>query len=240
MSQTNPSAGDAFKDSLDFVKKLWGGMSVPGMGMPNMPGMPSMPAMPAMPSMSIEDLDKRIQDLKTVETWLNLNMSMLRSTVQAMEVQRATIATLHSLSATMSETMQSMSAGANHNPFTAGYKPASAEAEPAPAKEAEQPEASETIAPLIHQSAVWWQGVQDQFKQALGTALENSAASFDLATPVAKPAPAKAAGSAAKAPAAAGKKAAAPKAATKAATKGATKGATKTAPKAAPKPAQAS
>ena len=157
MSESHP-AGEAFNDSLNFVKKLWGQMGVPGMtqmqGM-TIPGMPSMP-----PTMSIEDLDKRIQELKTVETWLNVNMQMLRNTIQALEVQRATIATLHSLSTTMANSMNPGAAAESGKGGKAG-------------------DSGEAAAPLISQSTAWWQGVQDQFKQALGTALEKSAANFE-------------------------------------------------------------
>ena len=54
-----------------------------------------------MPTLDIEELDKRIQDLKSVENWLQLNMSVLRSTIQGLEVQRATLAALQSFSAAM-------------------------------------------------------------------------------------------------------------------------------------------
>jgi hypothetical protein len=54
-----------------------------------------------MPTLDIEELDKRIQDLKSVENWLQLNMSVLRSTIQGLEVQRATLAALKSFSAAM-------------------------------------------------------------------------------------------------------------------------------------------
>jgi len=118
------------------------------------------------PSMSLEDLDKRIQELKTVETWLNVNMQMLRGTIQALEVQRATIATLHSLSTTMANSM---------NPGAAAASFAADQADSAPADSAEE------VSPLIAQSAAWWQGVQEQFKTALGTALEKSTANFEAA-----------------------------------------------------------
>ena len=179
MTQPSDSAA-AFNDSLNFVKKLWGQMGVPGMQ--SMPGMtiPGMATM-AVPSMSVEDLDKRIQELKTVESWLNVNMTMLRNTIQAMEVQRATIATLHSLSSTMTKTMQGMGSGEAMNPFSA--RPA-AKAEPEQESQPESPadsqaKSDEEVSPLIAQSAAWWHNVQDQFKQALGTALEKSTANFD-------------------------------------------------------------
>ena len=76
-------------DTLDFVKNLWGSMNVPGM---NIPGITA-------PTLSVDDLDKKISDLKAVEAWLNVNLSMLRGTIQALEVQRGTIATLKSMGA---------------------------------------------------------------------------------------------------------------------------------------------
>jgi hypothetical protein len=86
-------------DTLDFVKNLWGSMHIPGTGLPGMPGM-------ATPPMSADDLDKRIADLKAVESWLNLNLTMLRGTIQALEVQRGTLATLKSMGASMAEAMR--------------------------------------------------------------------------------------------------------------------------------------
>src|SRR5690606_4672757 len=47
--------------------------------------------------MSIEEMDKRISDLKAVENWLRMNLSMLGSTIRGLEVQRATLATLKSV-----------------------------------------------------------------------------------------------------------------------------------------------
>jgi hypothetical protein len=65
------------------------------------------------PPMSVDELDKKIQDLKTVESWLNVNMNMLRGTIQALEVQRATIATLQSLGENFAQHMQQASTQAN-------------------------------------------------------------------------------------------------------------------------------
>ncbi len=80
----NSTAGNmgAMNDPLAFVKKLWGDMQLPGM---------------VTPTLSIDELDKQIKDLKTVESWLTVNMNMLKGTIQALEVQRATIAALKSM-----------------------------------------------------------------------------------------------------------------------------------------------
>lgn len=50
-----------------------------------------------MPPMSLEDLERRIRELQTVQNWLQLNATMLASTIQGLEIQRSTVATLKSL-----------------------------------------------------------------------------------------------------------------------------------------------
>jgi hypothetical protein len=46
------------------------------------------------PTLDPAELEKKINELKSVESWLKLNLSMLGSTIQGMEVQLATITTL--------------------------------------------------------------------------------------------------------------------------------------------------
>jgi hypothetical protein len=50
----------------------------------------------AFPGLDTDDLEKRIKDLKSVENWLNLNLSILKSTIQGLEVQHATMMALKS------------------------------------------------------------------------------------------------------------------------------------------------
>ena len=57
-------------------------------------------ASPLPPTMSVADLEKRIAELRTVEQWLNLGM--LRTYIQTLEVQKGTLQALSSLSALMS------------------------------------------------------------------------------------------------------------------------------------------
>lgn len=64
----------------------------------------------AASGMSPEDLERRIADLRAVENWLRMNLTMLSSTVQALEVQRATMSTLQSFLASAA----SASGGAAH------------------------------------------------------------------------------------------------------------------------------
>ena len=108
-------------DTLDFVKSLWGSMGVPGISIPGI----------AAPTLSMDDLDKKISELKAVESWLNLNATMLRSSIQALEVQRGTIAALKSMGQSLAAAVQQP----HSDPFA---RPAAKPAPP-PAPEAAKP-----------------------------------------------------------------------------------------------------
>ncbi|HYC41371.1 MAG TPA: PhaM family polyhydroxyalkanoate granule multifunctional regulatory protein [Noviherbaspirillum sp.] len=182
----------AMTDTLDFVKNLWGSMGLPGMNVPGMPGM-NVPGM-VMPTLSVDEINKRISDLKAVESWLSLNMGMLRSTIQALEVQAATISTLQTMGERFSATMNP--AGAQGAAQSAGAGPNGAKSSngadggisaerdhgpaPEPTKRDEQDAASLT-APLVN-AAAWWNMLQDQFKQAVNTAMTETQAVAAAAT----------------------------------------------------------
>ena len=76
-----------FSNGFEFLRKLW----ATGSGMPGglMPGLSAM-----TPPMDLDEVDKRIHDLKAVESWLQLNTNLLRTTIQGLEVQRATLVAL--------------------------------------------------------------------------------------------------------------------------------------------------
>ncbi|NHZ88408.1 hypothetical protein F2P45_05115 [Massilia sp. CCM 8733] len=153
-------------DTLDFVKNLWGSMAVPGMNFPNM----------AMPPVSLDELDKKIADLKAVEAWLNINVSMLRGTIQTMEVQRGTIATLKSMGATLAAAVKQPGADEKSvlaaAPFASAFfsQPAPAPAKaPAPEPAKEQKDAPPVNA--LNNPVAWWNMLQEQFNQAVTTAM---------------------------------------------------------------------
>ena len=154
-SQTVPG----MTDTLEFVKNLWGGMGVPGM------------SVPGAPALSTDELDKRITDLKAVETWLNLNLSMLRTSIQALEVQRGTLATLKSMSESMAQAMgQKGDQSASLPPFSAFFNPAGVQQAGTPP----QPEAQANAATpdaMMPAAIAWWNVLQDQFSKAVASAL---------------------------------------------------------------------
>ena len=66
------------QDPLQFLRSLWGPMGVPLAGL-------------VTPTLDLGELDKRIADLKSVENWLKLNLSMLQMNIQGLEMQKATV-----------------------------------------------------------------------------------------------------------------------------------------------------
>ncbi|HEX7634514.1 MAG TPA: PhaM family polyhydroxyalkanoate granule multifunctional regulatory protein [Noviherbaspirillum sp.] len=166
----------AVSETLDFVKNLWGGMGLPGVGMPGMPSIPGM----VMPTLSVEEINKKITDLKAVEAWLVLNMNMLRATIQALEVQAATISTLQTMGETFTATMTSgvKEKSGEHEQMAAGNGSDSADnasrgaAKPGTLEPTSKDEidAATLTAPLVN-AAAWWNMLQDQFKQAVSGAM---------------------------------------------------------------------
>jgi hypothetical protein len=71
------------------------------------------------PTLDVGELDKRIADLKAVEGWLRMNMGMLQTSIQGLEVQRATLATMQAMAAHAGGTAPAPSAAAGANPMQA-------------------------------------------------------------------------------------------------------------------------
>ncbi len=68
-------------DPFEFLKSLWNPLGMP------MPGM-------VTPTLDPAELEKRIADLKSVENWLNLNLNVLRMSIQGLEMQKATLSAM--------------------------------------------------------------------------------------------------------------------------------------------------
>jgi hypothetical protein len=74
---------DVPKDFFEFMQKMWNPMGFP------IPGM-------IAPTMNIEDLDKKIAELRAVETWLTMNTGFVQMTIKTLEMQRAGLDSLQS------------------------------------------------------------------------------------------------------------------------------------------------
>jgi hypothetical protein len=146
--------------------------ATPGLG-PSLSMMSDMMA----PLTNVEELDKRITDMRAVEQWLKLNLNMLQSAIQALEVQRATLATLRAFGAFAQQSM-AQPAGA---PTPAPEKPhPAAAATPRPeAASSAEPEAGENANAPAFDASAWWNLLQSQFNQIAQFAMTQPAAAAD-------------------------------------------------------------
>ena len=56
------------------------------------------------PTLDPAEIDKRIEELRTVQFWLEQNARMLAATIQALEVQRMTLSTLKTMNVAVGDT----------------------------------------------------------------------------------------------------------------------------------------
>ncbi|KVH76836.1 alginate biosynthesis protein AlgP [Burkholderia cepacia] len=177
---SNPFAGFAGFKPADMMDRMWDMMRMSPFGaMTPFPGgahglPPSLSSMSDMmaPLTSVEELDKRITDLRAVEQWLKLNLGMLQSAIQALEVQRATLATLRAFGAFAQSSMSAAEEAAVAAAQAA--KPASASPGDAPAAadaDASAADAAAGDAAQAFDPAGWWNLLQSQFNQLASLAM---------------------------------------------------------------------
>ena len=58
------------------------------------------------PTVSVEEIDKRIEELKAVQFWLEQNNRALSATVQALQVQKMTLSTLKGMNVNLTDFAQ--------------------------------------------------------------------------------------------------------------------------------------
>ena len=107
MSDTSAFGFGKFVPGFDFLQNLGQAANPGAKGSPK--GMPNMASWVA-PTLSVEELDKRIQELKTVQFWLEQNTNALKATIQALEVQKMTLSTLQGMNVNMSELAKAFTA----------------------------------------------------------------------------------------------------------------------------------
>jgi membrane protease subunit (stomatin/prohibitin family) len=156
MSNDTPN----MNDPLAFLRNMWSGMGV------SMPGM-------VTPTFDVDELDKRIKDMKAVEGWLRMNLSMLQMTIQGLEMQRTTLDTVQAMGKMASDAAQSMKAEA-----------AVPQAEAAPAAPDPEKNPYSGAADAATGAAMWpWQMMQQMREQ-----MQQSAEAAEQAASEKKPA----------------------------------------------------
>jgi hypothetical protein len=100
MSGSDQSGFGKFVPGFEFMQNLarqaTGGLT---QGVSQLPQLGSWVA----PTFNVEDLDKRIQELKAVHFWLDQNTRALSATIQALEVQKMTLSTLQGMNLSMGD-----------------------------------------------------------------------------------------------------------------------------------------
>ena len=171
MSDTSPFGFGRFVPGFDFLQNLAQGASA---GMPPLSGW-------VAPTVSVEELDKRIAELKAVQFWLEQNARALTATVQALEVQRMTLTTLQGMNVAMGDIAQAFGKGAQAFASSAGTARAAAADEPAsgpdaaaPADSAEDaPPHNGAEAPSLADPVQWWSALTTQFQQIAAKAMQD-------------------------------------------------------------------
>ncbi|MDO8718579.1 MAG: hypothetical protein Q7K20_06300 [Polaromonas sp.] len=150
------------------------------------------------PTLNVEDLDKRIQELKAVQFWLDQNAAALKATIQALELQKMTLATLKGMNFSMAEvanafTLKTPDSAADKPKTFAGFEiPPSAfqAAKSSPAPEAEppaapaRPEAAPAATAGVVDPMQWWSALTQQFQTIAADAMKEAAkkSAFDTET----------------------------------------------------------
>jgi hypothetical protein len=85
---------------FDFLQNL--AKQAAGSATKSIPQLPNLGNWVA-PTLNVEELDKRIEELKAVQFWLDQNAMALKATIQALEVQKMTLATLKGMNFNMGD-----------------------------------------------------------------------------------------------------------------------------------------
>ncbi|CAN5911614.1 hypothetical protein BH11PSE13_BH11PSE13_08840 [soil metagenome] len=193
---SKPFAFSQFVPGFDFLKNLAagsagiGGGGIGGIGAGSGGALPGLSSWVA-PTLSVEEVDKRIQELKTVQYWLEQNGHALKATIQALEVQKMTLSTLRGMNVRMEDIASAFTRAAA--PAPAAEAPASPSASsffapsPAASESATEPEtqaqadidakaesASASAAGVVD-PLKWWGSLTQQFQEIAASALHDAA-----------------------------------------------------------------
>ncbi|MBC7438000.1 MAG: hypothetical protein H7332_18255 [Bdellovibrionales bacterium] len=196
MSDSENSGFGKFVPGFDFLQSLAKGAT---QGIPQMPQMPKLGNWIA-PTINVEELDKRIDELKAVQFWLDQNATALKATIQALEVQKMTLATLKGMNFNLGDVANAFKLKAADTVFGGVQKVAGRAADAAQAVSAAAANAAEDAAdaddgedeaspagkrrkkakaaapaPGVIDPVQWWGSLTQQFQQIAATAMKEAA-----------------------------------------------------------------
>jgi hypothetical protein len=197
MSDNDSFGFGKFVPGFDFLQNLAKGAS---QTLPQMPNLSNWVA----PTLNLEELEKRIGELKAVHFWLDQNSKALGATIQALEVQKMTLATLKGMNFNMGDVANALKLKAADTMFSGVQKASETAAATAKAvsgaaqkaatktktarkKADDKPASTGVVDPLQ-----WWGALTQQFQQIAAGAMKDAAAQTavdtarNMATGVAK------------------------------------------------------
>ena len=194
MSDSSAFGFGKFVPGFDFLQNLGQAANPGAKGSPQ--GMPNMASWVA-PTLNVEELDKRIQELKTVQFWLEQNTNALKATIQALEVQKMTLSTLQGMNVNMADLAKAFTAKMPDLNAGSEAKAAQEKAEPSSSASDAPPHQQEASAEAKEAPAVdpmqWWGSLTQQFQNIAAAAVKDVAAKAmkDAPQPASKKAAAK-------------------------------------------------
>ena len=150
---------------FDFLKNL--SAQSAASAAPAMPGMAQLGGWVA-PTLNVEELDKRIAELKAVQFWLDQNAAALKATIQALEVQKMTLTALRGMNVNMNEMAQAFTA---RMPGAPSAPQPAAKPQAAPDSPAKKAEGGAAVDPMQ-----WWGALTQQFQSIAQAAIKDASA----------------------------------------------------------------
>jgi hypothetical protein len=179
MSENQNFGFGKFVPGFDFLQTLAKGAS---QTLPQLPNLSNWIA----PTLNVEELDKRIGELKAVHFWLDQNSKALGATIQALEVQKMTLATLKGMNFSMGE----LAGALQLNPADAmGAASAKTKASDSAAVNPAKPKAARAStsadggkpASGIVDPLQWWGALTQQFQEIATGAMKEAGAQVAVA-----------------------------------------------------------
>jgi hypothetical protein len=167
-----------FVPGFDFLQNLAKGAS---QTLPQMPNLSNWVA----PTLNLEELERRIGELKAVHFWLDQNSKALGATIQALEVQKMTLATLKGMNFNMGDVANALKLKATDSVMTGVQKVSEKAADTASTisdaaatktkATRKKGTAAEQAASGVVDPLQWWGALTQQFQQIAATAMKEAA-----------------------------------------------------------------
>ena len=180
MSDTSPFGFGRFVPGFDFLQNLAKNASDSSS---KITGLSNWIA----PTMSVEDIEKRVDELKAVQFWLEQNSRALTATIQALEVQKMTLSTLKGMNVNMGDMASMFQPKAGSESGGAAGKPGDAFAGVTQAMTDAMARATSAFAAPMAQAAQGSKGTGKQAAPAPAPATAPEAAPAQATGPVVDP-----------------------------------------------------